>query len=101
MYAMAATDGLRWGSTSIGELGFACAWTAGGLFGLYFVNILAVMGSFGLLVPWTAIRTAKYQLEHLSLGPASAMSGFAAANEEQVSALGDEVGDMVGFAFGL
>jgi uncharacterized membrane protein YjgN (DUF898 family) len=100
-YAIAAMARLRWGNTSLAELRFACAWTAGGLFGLYFVNILAVMGSFGLLVPWTAIRTARYQLENLSLGPASALDGFAAANQEQVSALGDEVGDMVGFDFGL
>ena len=100
-YAIATMARVRWGNTSLGELRFACAWSTGGLFGLYFVNILALIGSFGLLVPWTAIRTARYQLENLSLGPPSALDSFVAANEQQVSAIGDEVGDMVGFDFGL
>ena len=100
-YAISTMARLRWANTSLSEIRFACAWSAGGLFGLYFVNIIAVIGSFGLLVPWTAIRTAKYQLEHLSLGPASALSGFVAAREEEVGALGDEAGEMLGFDFGL
>ena len=100
-YAVATMARVRWGNTTLGELRFACDWTTGGLFGLYFVNLLALIGSFGLLVPWTAIRSARYHLENLSLAPAAAIGSFVAAAEEQVSALGDELGEMVGFDFGL
>jgi len=100
-YAVATMSRLRWSSTTLGELRFACSWSTGGLFALYFVNVLAVIVSVGLLVPWAAIRTARYQLENLSLAPAAAIGGFAAGAGEQVSALGDELGEMVGFDFGL
>jgi uncharacterized membrane protein YjgN (DUF898 family) len=100
-YAVATMGRVRWNNTVLGEIRFACGWTTGGLFGLYFVNLLAAIGSFGLLAPWTAIRSARYHLENLSLAPALAIGSFVAANQEQVSALGDELGEMVGFDFGL
>ena len=100
-YAVATMARVRWSNTMLGKLRFACGWTTGGLFGLYFVNLIAVIISFGLLVPWAAIRTARYHLENLSLAPAGAIGSFVAAAEEQVSALGDEIGEMVGFDFGL
>jgi uncharacterized membrane protein YjgN (DUF898 family) len=92
---------LRWSNTRLGNLRFACAWETGGLFKLHFVNSLAVIFSLGLLGPWAAVRTARYQLERIAVVPAGEVGAFVAAEQEQVSATGDEAGDLLGFDFGL
>ncbi len=100
-YAVAVMARLKWDNTVLSEIRFSCGWTTWGLFGLYFVNALAILVSLGLLIPWTAIRTARYKLERISLAPASAIAAFVAANEAQVAAFGEESGELLGFDFGL
>jgi uncharacterized membrane protein YjgN (DUF898 family) len=71
---------------------------------LYVSNIVAVLFSLGLAFPWTRIRTARYQLERLSLEiDESTIQRIVAQREAEVSALGEEVGDAfdVEFDFGL
>ena len=92
---------LAWRNTVLGDIRFDCGWTAGGLFGLYFVNALAVVVSFGLLAPWAAIRAARYKLERITLHSESGLGGFLAAAQDSVGAVGDEAGEMLGFDFGL
>jgi uncharacterized membrane protein YjgN (DUF898 family) len=100
-YAVATMARLRWESTSLSELRFECAWTTWGLFKLYLINALAVIVSFGLLVPWAAIRTARYTLEGLSLRPREALGAFVASSEAQVASVGEEAGELLGFDLGL
>ena len=100
-YAEVAFARLAWRNTTLGGIRFECAWTAGGLFGLYFVNALAVLVSIGLLVPWAAIRSARYKLERISLQAEQGLGGFLAAAQEDVGAVGDEAGELLGFDFGL
>ena len=66
-YAEATFARLAWRNTMLGDIRFDCGWTAGGLFKLEIVNALAVILSFGLLIPWAAIRTARYKLERITL----------------------------------
>ena len=80
---------------------FDCSWTTWDLFKLNFLNSLAIIFTLGLMAPWAAIRTARYQLEGLSLRPADELAGFVAAAQEQVAATGDEAGELLGFDFGL
>jgi uncharacterized membrane protein YjgN (DUF898 family) len=100
-YAEAAMARLKWDSTALSEIRFSCDWTTGGLFRLQVVNALGIVFSLGLLVPWAAIRTARYKLERLSLSPGAALGGFIASNEAQVAAIGEEAGELFGFDFGL
>ena len=100
-YAEASFARLAWRNTMLGGIRFDCGWTAGGLFKLYFVNALAVLVSFGLLVPWAAIRSARYKLERISLQSEHGLGGFFAAAQENVGAVGDEAGELLGFDFGL
>src|SRR5207247_11354299 len=80
---------------------FDCGWKTGGLFKLYLVNSLGVIFSAGLLSPWAAVRTARYQLKRISLRPSRGIGAFLAAAQEQVGAVGDAASDMLGFDFGL
>ncbi len=100
-YAETTFARLAWRNTKLGDIRFDCAWTAGGLFKLYFVNSLAVIFSIGLLTPWAAIRTARYKLEGMSLQSDQGLGGFLAAAQDNVGAVGDEAGELLGFDFGL
>jgi len=92
---------LAWRNTTLADIRFDCGWTTGGLFKLYFVNALGVLLSLGLLVPWAAIRTARYKLERMTLQSPQGPASFLAAAGQEVGAVGDEAGELLGFDFGL
>lgn len=100
-YRDAAVARLSWKHTGLGGLRFDCSWKTWDLFKLHFLNSLAIIFTLGLMGPWAAIRTARYQLQGLSLRPAGEIDGFVAAAQEQVAATGDEAGELLGFDFGL
>jgi len=100
-YSEATFARLAWSNTHLAGIRFECGWRAGGLFWLYFVNSLAIVVSFGLLIPWAAIRTARYKLERISLHAEQGLSGILAAAQDSVGAVGDEAGELLGFDFGL
>ena len=104
-YAEATFARLSWRNTTLGTgsgtIRFDCRWTTGGLFGLYFVNALGVLFTLGLLIPWAAVRTARYKLERITLQSEQGLGGFLAAVQEDVGAVGDEAGELLGFDFGL
>ena len=100
-YAEVAFARLSWRNTTLAGVRFDCSWTMGGLAGLYLVNALGVMLSFGLLVPWAAVRTARYKLERITVQSEHGPAKVLAAIEESVSAVGDEAGELLGFDFGL
>ena len=100
-YAETLFARVAWRGTGIAGVRFDCGWTTRGLFGLYLGNALAVLFSLGLLTPWAAIRTARYKLERITLQPAEGLDGILAAAQEDVAAVGDEAGELLGFDFGL
>jgi len=100
-YRDAAVARLSWKHTGLGNLRFDCNWKTWDLFKLNLLNSLAIIFTLGLMVPWAAIRTARYQLQGLSLRPAGGIDGFVTAAQEQVSATGAEAGELLGFDFGL
>ncbi len=100
-YAEVTFARLSWRNTTLARIRFDCGWTTGGLAALYFVNALGVLLSLGLLLPWAAIRTARYKLNHITLIADEGPSKVLAAVEESVGAVGDEAGELLGFDFGL
>lgn len=100
-FAEATFARLAWRNTRLGDIRFDCQWTAGGLFGLYFVNALGVLFTLGLLIPWAAVRTARYKLERITLQSDEGLAGFLATAQESVGAVGEEAGELLGFDFGV
>ena len=100
-YRDAAIGRLAWQHTVLGKLRFDCSWKTWDLFKLHLVNSLAIIFTLGLMVPWAAIRVARYELQGLSLAPVAEIDAFTAAMQEQVTATGDEAGELLGFDFGL
>jgi uncharacterized membrane protein YjgN (DUF898 family) len=68
---------------------------------LYFSNALAILASFGLLIPWAMIRTARYRITCLSLTASADLDGFIAAEAERADAIGEEIGDFLDIDIGL
>ena len=64
-------------------------------------NTLATVLTLGLFHPWALIRTLRYKVQHLTLAAAGSLDGFIAAEQKQVSAIGEEAGDFLDIDVGL
>ncbi len=63
-------------------------------FFLVLTNSFAVALSFGLMVPWAKIRTARYYLMHTQLLANSDLNEFIAGQKEDAIAIGEEISDV-------
>jgi len=77
-----------------GQVSFKSALRARALARIYIVNALAIVLTLGLAIPWAAIRTARYRAECLALECEGGLESFVAAVAHDVSATGEEMGDM-------
>ncbi len=89
----AGLGNLRFNNSHLDEVYFNSRLTVGGMASLYFVNTLGVVLSLGLLIPWAKVRTAAYRARCLTL-VAPGLDGFIAGEEEKVSALGEQIGEV-------
>ncbi len=60
---------------------------------LYLTNLLAIVFSMGLAIPWAVIRAARYRLECLTLHSSVPMEQFVSGVAANVSATGEELGE--------
>jgi uncharacterized membrane protein YjgN (DUF898 family) len=77
-----------------GRVRFASKLRARALSRIYITNAIAIVASLGLLIPWAAIRTARYRADCLQLECQGGLEAFAADVASHVSATGEEMGDM-------
>lgn len=68
---------------------------------LYMGNLVIVAITFGLGVPWAAVRTARYRASRLSLEIEGGLDALAARSGAGVRATGEEMGEMFGFDLSL
>jgi uncharacterized membrane protein YjgN (DUF898 family) len=60
---------------------------------IYLSNTLIVILSAGLATPWAAVRVAAYKAEKTSIFTSSPLTQYVAKEEDQRSALGEEMGE--------
>jgi uncharacterized membrane protein YjgN (DUF898 family) len=68
---------------------------------LYLVNIFAIVLTLGLATPWAVVRTLRYRAQKTAVIVAGGLDQFVAEHSSEVSASGEEVGEMFGFDFGF
>ena len=68
---------------------------------IVFTNTLFTALTLGLYHPWARVKAHNYRVSKLALIGASDLDQFVAAEEERVSALGEEVGDFFDFDMGI
>jgi len=62
---------------------------------LYVGNVLAIVATLGLAVPWAVVRTLRYRAACLRMEGEGSLDAFAAPRGAQaVSATGEELGEM-------
>ncbi len=87
--------------SAFGAVTFESTLWSGGLIWVYFTNILAIIFSAGLLVPWAKVRRTRYILENITVLTTEGLDDFTAASEGDVGALGDAATDFFDIAIGL
>lgn len=101
MYFRARMFAYIWNHTTIAGNRFVAAMRARDLFVLHFVNTLVTALTAGLLHPWAAVRTVKFQLDRLQVIPAGNVDSFVAAAQPPVGALGEAANDFFDFDLGF
>ncbi|HEX4857931.1 MAG TPA: YjgN family protein [Usitatibacteraceae bacterium] len=94
-YLRSRVGNLVFNRTSLaGGVGFHSVLSAVDLAKLYGVNILAISVSFGLLIPWAAVRVARYRASCLMLVAHGSLEQYLEQRGQDVAATGEEIGEM-------
>ena len=93
-YLRARISNLIMNGTIVGALRCRSTLRARDLAWLYISNIVAVIATAGLAVPWVTIRMARYRAANLCVVGAASLASFAAAAGAAGTATGSEVGDL-------
>lgn len=96
-YTRARIANLVWNHTLLGPLRFESRLRARGLLGLYLGNIVAILLSAGLLIPWATVRAHQYRAAHLSVTLDGNIEEFQGASGTNVQAVAAEVGEFFDF----
>ncbi len=68
---------------------------------IQFSNIVVIVLSVGMMIPWARVRIVRYRLSCLSLLAKEPLDGFTASERERVTATGEEMGDALDLDLGL
>jgi uncharacterized membrane protein YjgN (DUF898 family) len=78
-----------------------CTISASVLAKLYTVNLIAIVGSCGLLIPWAVVRVTRYRLQEISVEIEAPLTTVAATVTQNPRATGEELGEMFGIDLAL
>ena len=92
---------LIWRNTRIGEHRIECNISPLGLLWIGISNLFLTVITLGLYMPWAMVRLTKFQLEAVTLVPASDLQEFVAAEPDKISAVGEETATAFDFDISL
>ena len=95
----ATTNATAIGAEDRHQLG--CDWSLSGMLGILVTNMIAIICSLGLLIPWAQMRVMRYQLNRTWVDVSGGLNSVMAGQEEHVSSLGEEIGDVFDVDIGL
>ena len=92
-----------WQRTTIaGSVGFNLDLNAWKIVGIQITNILAIIFSFGLAIPWATVRMMRYKASRFTMITApSTLESFIASERDSISATGSELGDAMDLDLGI
>jgi uncharacterized membrane protein YjgN (DUF898 family) len=92
---------LIWNNTKLGAHRFTSEmkWSKMTFIGI--TNIIGVVLTLGLLIPFAHIRALKYRIESMSLQPAGSLDNFIADAQAQTSATSEGMADLLDFDLSL
>ncbi len=90
-----------WHHAKIGKIVFKSSLEVKKLVWIRMTNILAILFSVGLLMPWAKVRRTRYILDNLAIEAGCSLNEFTAAMEGKEAAFGDAATDFFDFEIGL
>lgn len=105
LYAMAyftvQASNLLYNSSRLAAHGFKADMLVKEYMGILVTNTLATVLTLGLFHPFAQVRAYRYKISRLALLSGGGLDRFMAAEQAQISALGDEMSDFLDFDIGL
>ncbi len=92
-YVQAQSSNLVWNHTRIGPIRFTSTLSGRGMAKLYVTNALAIVSSFGMLIPWAVMRTLKYRADNMKVQQEGELTEFQGSDMSAVEAIGAETVD--------
>ena len=92
-YLKASLGKLVYNSTQLENFSFTCEWRARDLMWIYGTNFILIVLSFGLLIPWSKIRSTHYLVSNMAIKGDANFDHFVAGKIEQLAATGQEIGE--------
>jgi uncharacterized membrane protein YjgN (DUF898 family) len=92
---------LIWRNTRIGRHRIECNISPLGLVWIGVSNLFLTVITLGLFMPWAMVRLTKFQLQAVTLVPASDLQEFVAAEPDKISAVGEETATAFDFDISL
>ena len=92
---------LMFDGTHLGDHQFNSSLELWPYFQLYFVNAILMVLTLGLFYPWAKVRIAKYRAEHTLLLAQGSLNNYVAVQEQEISAIGEELGDVFDIDIGF
>jgi len=102
-YIYVQSNNYCWNHSTLGHVRFHSTLRTWPLVGIRITNLLAIIVSLGLLMPWAKIRRARYILSHLHIVVSGdlGLDQFAAARGRRNHAVGEVSADFLGLEVGL
>lgn len=103
VYAQTAMANICWNGTALAGSRFRSTLRTRDMALLFVTNALAILFSFGLMMPWAAVRLTRYRFDKLALLAHSGLDHIVAAadSDQGISATGEEIGDVFGMSLDI
>lgn len=95
-YLHVAVANLTWSSIEIAGMGTRCSLATPAMYWIALSSMVAIVLSFGLLIPWAEIRMARYRIGQMALEHAEKLAALVGAESRHVGAAGEELSDLLG-----
>jgi uncharacterized membrane protein YjgN (DUF898 family) len=95
------THNYCWNNSTLGHIHFQSSLKTWSLVGIRMTNLLAIICSLGLLIPWARVRGTRYMLSRIQLIASGDLDHFTAAQGSDAHALGDVSADFLDIEIGL
>lgn len=93
-YVTARLQNVVWNGTQLGEHRFESSVSARRLYLIGVTNLIAIVCTLGLFMPFAAIRSARYRVESVAMLPAGSLDEFVAGQSSEVGAAGEGAADL-------
>lgn len=92
---------LIWNHTRLAGHRFKSEMRAGRMTFIAITNLLGIIVTLGLFIPFAQVRAMKYRIESMSLIPDGSLDAFIAESQQNASATGEGMADLLDFDLSL